>query len=301
MPFIDAHMHLWDLTRNHLPWLSDPDPVPGFRYGDYADLRRNYLLPDYLADAAGIEVTGAVFVETEWDPADPRGEVRWVRDLMARNTLPSVMVAGARLHDPQVAPLLQDYGADPVVVGIRHKPTAAPCPDSIVAGAAGSMTDPAWRRGFAALAAQGLSFDLQTPWWHLAEARALADDFGDTQIIVNHTGLPMDRSPAGLEGWRRAMHHLSGAPNVRVKISGLGVPGQPWTVDANRRLVLDTIEMFGVQRCMFGSNYPVDRLVAPYRTILQGFDTITSTLTQTERAALFHDTARRVYRLPAQI
>ena len=147
------------------------------------------------------------------------------------------------------------------------------------------------------LARHGLSFDLQTPWWHLAEAAALARDFPDTQIILNHTGLPSDRSEQGLAGWREAMRVLAEQPNVACKISGLGQPGQPWTVASNGRVVLDTIEIFGVDRCMFASNFPVDSLVADFDTIFDGFKTIVAGFSAAEQAALFQGNAQRFYRL----
>jgi predicted TIM-barrel fold metal-dependent hydrolase len=159
------------------------------------------------------------------------------------------------------------------------------------------MGDPAWRRGYALLEKYGLSFDLQTPWWHLAEAAALARDFPNTQVILNHTGLPADRTPEGLAGWRRAMQTLAAAPNVAVKISGLGQPGQPWTVAANGQIIRDTIAIFGVDRCMFASNFPVDGLCADFDAIFSGFKTIVADLSQAEQLKLFHDNAMRIYRL----
>jgi predicted TIM-barrel fold metal-dependent hydrolase len=143
----------------------------------------------------------------------------------------------------------------------------------------------------------GLSFDLQTPWWHFGQARDLAGSYPETRIIVNHTGLPADRSPEGLAGWREALKMLAAAPNVAIKISGLGQAGKPWTADDNRRIVLDTIDIFGVDRCMFASNFPVDSLVASFDTIFNGFLTITAELTAEERRRLFHDNAVRFYRL----
>jgi predicted TIM-barrel fold metal-dependent hydrolase len=159
------------------------------------------------------------------------------------------------------------------------------------------MGDPQWRRGYAMLARHGLSFDLQTPWWHLCEAAELARDFPQTQIILNHTGLPSDRSEQGLAGWREAMRVLAEQPNVACKISGLGQPGQAWTVASNGPVVLDTIAIFGIERCMFASNFPVDSLVADFDTIFDGFKAIVAHLRTTEQAALFHDNAVRLYRL----
>jgi predicted TIM-barrel fold metal-dependent hydrolase len=159
------------------------------------------------------------------------------------------------------------------------------------------MGDARWRGGFARLARHGLSFDLQTPWWHLREAAALARAFPDTLVILNHTGLPADRSPEGLRGWRETMAALAAAPNVAVKISGLGVPGRPWTAASNREVVLRAIELFGVDRAMFASNYPVDGLVATFDTIYGGFKAITRDFSDADRQKLFHDNAVRLYRL----
>jgi predicted TIM-barrel fold metal-dependent hydrolase len=297
MQIIDAHQHFWDLDRNYLPWLRDEPPIR-FRYGDYSALKRNYLPADYRRDAEDFEIVGSVFIETEWDPTDPLGEVAWVGDLNVRENLPSVMVAQAWLDRADAAQVLAAEGQNPIVRGIRHKPRAAPRPDAVEPEAPGSMGDPAFRRGYALLAPNGLSFDLQTPWWHLAEARALADAFPETRLILNHTGLPADRSPDGLGGWRDAMRLLAGAPNAALKISGLGQAGQPWSKEANRAIVLDAIEMFGPGRVMFASNFPVDSLVGSFATIYNGFSDIVSGFTDAERDAMFRANAARLYRIP---
>lgn len=296
LPMVDAHQHFWDLERNYLPWLCDEPPIP-FRYGDYRAIRRSYLPEDYFRDAAGHDVVKSVHVEAEWDPADPVGETRWLQEIIAASGFPHAIVAQARLDRPDVEDVLAAHCQFARVRGIRHKPRAAPSPDGVERGAPGSMGDPAWRRGYALLEKYGLSFDLQTPWWHLEEAAELAADFPRTQIILNHTGLPADRSEDGLRGWRKAMATLAARPNVALKISGLGQPGRPWTVAANRPVVLDAIEIFGTGRCMFASNFPVDSLVASFDTIISGFKEIVGNFSPNERAALFHDNAQRCYRL----
>lgn len=295
MQIIDAHQHFWDIETNYLPWLCDEPPIP-FRYGDYTSLKRNYLPSDYRRDAGRFEIVGSVFIETEWDPNDPIGETQWVGKLAAQAALPSVMVAQAWLDGEDAPAVLAAHGANPLVRGIRHKPRAAGRPHVVEPGAKGSMGDPAWRRGFAMLKEHGLSFDLQTPWWHLSEARALADDFGDTGIILNHTGLPADRSDEGLSGWRTGLKTLAGAPNASIKISGIGIAGRPWTVRDNRPVVLDAIDIFGPERVMFASNFPVDSLVASFETIFSGFDEMTSGFSSDERAAMFCGNAKRIYR-----
>ena len=297
MQIVDAHHHFWDLGRNYLPWLRDEPPIR-FRYGDYSALKRNYLPADYLRDSAPFEVIGSVFIETEWDPTDPLGEVAWVEGVRRETGLPSVMVAQAWLDRDDAAEVLSAHGRSAIVRGIRHKPRAAARPADVAPGAPGTMGNPDFRRGFALLAPNGLSYDLQTPWWHLGEAADLAAAFPQTQIVLNHTGLPADRSGEGLAGWRAAMRTLALQPNVAVKISGLGQAGRPWSAEANRAIVLDTIDIFGTGRTMFASNFPVDSLVGTFATIYSGFDAITSGWGAAERAELFRDNARRIYRIP---
>ncbi|MEM8948233.1 MAG: amidohydrolase family protein [Pseudomonadota bacterium] len=295
-PIIDPHQHFWDLDANYLPWLSDEEPI-AFRYGDYSALKQNYLPSDYRTDAEGFDIAGTVYVEAEWDPTDPVGEARWVSELASAAGLPAAIVAQAWLHQEDAPETLAALAEFPRVRGIRQKPAAAPTPESARRGAPRSMDDPTFRDGFARLEPLGLSYDLQTPWWHLDAALELARDFPKTQIILNHTGLPADRSPEGLDAWRQAMGALADAGNVALKISGLGQPGQPWTTAANGPVVRDAISMFGTNRCMFASNFPVDGLCADFRTIFSGFMAITADMSTDERRKLFYDNAMRIYRL----
>ena len=288
---VDAHQHFWDPAANYHPWLRDEPPIP-FRYGDYAAIRRRYLPPDYLAEVAPCRIAGTVYVETEWDPRDPVGETLYVENLRREFGLPTVSVAQAWLDRDDCAAVLEQQAAFQFVRSVRHKPRANALPTDT---APGGMTDTKWRDGFARLRPNGLRFDLQTPWWHLQEAAQLARDFSDTQIILNHTGLPSDRSVDAIAGWRRAMALLADCPNAAVKISGIGRRGVPWTAADNREIVLTTIELFGADRCMFASNFPVDSLCASFDTIFSGFREIVRDFPDNEQRALFHDNARRIY------
>jgi predicted TIM-barrel fold metal-dependent hydrolase len=296
LKIVDAHQHFWDLEHNYYPWLCDEPPIP-FRYGDYSAIRKTYLPHDYVRDTAGHQVVKTVHVEAEWNPADPIGETRWLQQIVSQYGLPSAVIASARLDQQNVEQVLAAHAAFPIVRGIRHKPRAAAHPDTIEAGAPGSLSDPNWRAGFALLARHGFSFDLQTPYWHLYEAAELASEFPDTQIILNHTGLPSDRSRKGLAAWHQAMKAVAKQPNVAVKISGLGRRGQPWSIAENGQIVLDTIETFGVDRCMFASNFPVDKIVADFDTIFTTFKKILGDFPTTDHEYLFHNNAVRIYRL----
>src|SRR5262249_50487844 len=180
-------------------------------------------------------------------------------------------VGNAPFDRDDIAEVLAGHAASPLARGVRNFPKAAPSPAEAKRGAAGSMDDPKWRRGYALLERHGLSFDLQTPWWHLDAAAELAADFPRTRIIIVHTGLPSDRSPQGLRGWRRTLETVAAHHNVAIKISGLGRPELPWTLEANGPVIRDAVAIFGIDRAMFASNFPVDRLAGAFSTIYAGF------------------------------
>lgn len=278
----DAHQHFWDPRVNYHPWLCDQPPA-AFRYGDTSPLRRPYLPADYLADARGHDIAKTVYVETEWDPRDPLGETAWVERLRRDSGLPTVMVAQAWLDREDVARVLERQAAFAFVRGVRHKPRT------------GAMCDVRWRAGYSLLERFGLRFDLQVRWSELADAAELCRAFPRTQLVLNHTGLPADRSAEGIAGWKRALRSLAACPNAAIKISGIGLPGERWSADLNREVVLSAIEIFGVERAMFASNFPVDGLCASFDQIYSGFRAIVRDFSPLEQQRLFHDNAVRIY------
>ncbi len=295
--FLDCHHHVWDPgPTNPHPWLTDDPPIP-FRYGDYASIRGRYLPADFARDAGAVPVTGHVTMEGEWDEADPVGETHWLEQVFACEPRYLGHVARAFLHRSDLEAVLAGHASHPFVKGIRHKPTAAPAPDRIERGVPGGMSDPAWLAGYRKLATFDLHFELQAPWWHVDELLDLIASVPQTPVVLNHAFMPSDRSDAGLSGWRKAIERAAAAPNVTIKISGIGVAGKPWTLEDQRPIIEACIAAFGPQRAMFASNFPVDRLCGDYETIIGGYAAAVADLPEADRRALFYETAARVYRL----
>ena len=294
VPIVDAHHHFWDPLRNYHPWLTDLPMIP-FRYGDYSSIRKPFLPADYRKITRNFNIIKSITVEGEWDPRDPIGETRWIHEIAADHAAPDAHVAQIWLDHDNVEETLSQLAEFPLVRSVRHKPYAAPSPDRIEPGARGGLGHPKYRRGFRLLGSRGFRFDLQVPWWHLFEALDLAESAPETTVILNHTGLPSDRSDSGLNGWRSAMKAFASFPNAAVKISGLGLPGTPWRTEDNRSIVLDTIEMFGVDRCMFAGNFPVDSLVASFDTIFNGYFDIVAGFEAEIIAKLFCENACTIY------
>lgn len=297
LPIIDAHHHFWDLSLGRHPWLA-PDVLIPFRYGDYSAIKKTFMPADYRAITGGHRVVASVTMEGEWDEEDLVAESRWMTGVVEAHGAPAAHVARAFLHRADAEEVLAGHAAYPIVRGIRHKPAAAASPDKIEKGAPGSMSDPAWRRGYALLSRFGLHFELQAPWWHVDELLDLIAAHPETPVVINHTFLPADRSPEGLAGWRSALKRAASAPQTTIKISGIGLKGRPWSLDDNGAIIRETIEVFGPDRCMFASNFPVDGLCGSFATIYAGFKQATADLSRSDRLKLFHDNAIRVYRLP---
>jgi len=298
LPIVDAHHHLWDLEGGALvyPWLQDPAPH-AFFLGDYAPLKHSYLPADYRRDAAHHRVLKTVHVEAECARDQQVDETRWLTAMNAKHGMPNAIVAHAWFHTPDAEEILAQHAEYPLVRGIRSKPvTANEAADARPTGA-GSMQDLKWLAGYRLLAKYGFSWDLRVPAWHLEEAASVVRANPDIPVVLNHTGFPWDRSADGLALWRRGMRALAESAHCYCKLSCLCLRAGDWNYENNRRIVLETIELFGIERCMFASNFPVDGLRVSFARMFDDFKRMTEGFSHAERLMLFHDNASRFYRL----
>ncbi len=294
LPIIDPHFHLWDLENNYYPWLSDG--VKPSAFGDYSAINKTYLIEDYLADAANQNLVKAVHLDVGYDPKDPVGETRWLQGVADKHGFPHGIVGYADLSKPDVGDLLDAHMQHANFRGIRQSMNFHSDPAKTYLTQAEVSRTPEWRAGFKELARRGLSFDLQIYYWQMQEFYELACDFPEVLIILNHTGMQVD-GPDHFEGWRDAIRKLAMAPNVACKISGLGMGNWIWTVADFKPYVETAIAAFGVERCMFASNFPVDKLFSDYDRLFKAFREITSGYRREDRLALFHNNAERFYKL----
>jgi predicted TIM-barrel fold metal-dependent hydrolase len=296
LPIVDAHHHLWDLGNGRYPWLQD-DYHEDFFLGDYHSLCRDFLPETFLALTEKQRLVGTVHVEAERARDEQVAETRWLEQVNARYGFPSAIVAHTWFDREDSAEILADQAARPLVKGIRSKPLTSASPDMSIAGAKGTMQDPKWLEGFARLADYDLSWDLRVPPWHLVEAAEVAAMFPQIRIALNHTGFAWDRSPQGMARWRKGLEALALQPNVHIKLSEFGLKDSPWNYADNRVVVLTALEIFGPERCMFASNFPVAGLRASYDTIANGMADMLAPMGRAVQEAVFAGNAQRFYRL----
>ena len=269
------------------------DDKTGF-FGSYAALARNYLAEDYLRDASNQDLQKSVHLQAEADHADPVAETRWLTS--QEGPIPTAFVVYADFRNNNIESILSQQCEFPQVRGIRQILNHHPDP-ALSYVDEDLLQNDTWLRNFSLLSNYGLSFDMQLYYQQMGNATRLAGQHGSTQFIVNHTGMPVERDEAGIAGWREGMRQLATCENVAVKISGLGMTDPDWSVETIRPIVLDTIEMFGVGRCMFASNFPVDSLFSDYDTLYDAYRSITAAFSSDEQAMLFHGNAARIYRI----
>jgi predicted TIM-barrel fold metal-dependent hydrolase len=293
---IDAHHHFWDLQSNHYPWLSD-EPLPNFFMGKYDAIKRNFLPEDYRREAKNHSVLKTVHIEAEWDRTDQVGETRWLTKLNERQGMPNAIVAHAWFDREDAEEVIAEQASFALVRGIRSKPVTAPNPTAMQRRVRGSMQDPRWLSGLGLLEKYRLTWDMRVPPWHLHDAAEVASAFPNIGMALNHTGFPWDRSEDGLKAWRSGMEALSRRNNVYVKVSEFGLKGQPWDFESNQRVVRDAIAIFGVERCMFGSNTPVSGLRIAFDPLVRAMKRMIGHLSLEDQERFFWRNAKAFYRL----
>ena len=289
IPFVETHHHLWELGRFRYAWLEEPGVSEQTAYiGEYRMLRQDWGPRRLYREFYGANVIKSVHVEADYSGRDPVEETAWVDAIGREFGMPQAIVAYTDLErDGADAELDRHLAASDRLRGVRIRVQPA------------DPTGAVFQGNCRALAVRGLSYDLNASPGRLLAGRATAAASPDLQVIVCHTGNPARRDAEYFDAWRREISALAEPPNVACKISGLGMGDHGWTVDSLRPWGLHAIEAFGIDRAMFGTNWPVDALFAPYIEQVDAYRTIIADagLSHLEQAALLHGNAERIYRI----
>jgi predicted TIM-barrel fold metal-dependent hydrolase len=297
MPIVDAHHHLWDLSTGRYPTKQDQYDN-NFFLGDYRKICRDYMPNDYVDALNGYHVIGSVHIQAARAMDEQVAETEWLEMMHRQFGLPSVVVGHVSFIQPDCAAILGGHARSPLMPGIRSRPTTSPGPNASVAGAPGTMQDDNWRRNFALLEKHGMSWDMRIPYWHLEEGAEVARSFPGIPMVVNHTGLPLDRSEEGLAIWRKGLATLADCPNVIIKISELGLPHGKWDIPSNVRVVREAVAIFGPDRIIFASNLPVASLSTTFSGIVDVMREALTKETPETLGKFFARNASRFYRIP---
>lgn len=284
-PFLDAHVHFWDHS------------VPGLVWG-WLDPTFNQLGPTHLLDAprftpaelreesTGSGLVGMVHINATLPLEDPSEESAWLTRLAEADEWgwPLALVGGCELRRPDAPEILRRQHRYGRVRGVRDLSFSQ---DLDVAAAAPALD---------AASRLGLSVELRTPVPDLGAIARIATRWPELQVVVGHGGFPPSRTLDDFATWREALAPLAATPNVVCKVSAAGSSAdRQWTEASIGPWIRECISRFGADRCMFGTNWPLDRLWRPYTDLVAAYRAITSDLPAAARHLLFHGTAERVY------
>lgn len=295
VPFVDAHVHFWDLERLRYPWLTPPFPDDGPN-GSVAAIAKTYLPSDYRAEAARWNIAGAVHIDAGAHPDDAIRETDWLEGECAAAGLPQAVIAHANLADPGIDKALASQAAHGRVRGIRHIVNWHPDPRRTYTPRDLTRQD-GWARGFGRLAEYGLSFDLQCYPSQMTHFAVIARRHPQVPVMVNHLGMPVLSDVEGKADWRRGLRKLAGLSQVSIKLSGLGFIRRDWDSALVIPFIREAIDIFGPERAMAASDFPTDRLFADFDRALETLAEAIAPYNEAERKAIWGGNARRLYRI----
>lgn len=287
LAFVDTHVHFWDLAHPDLEysWLA-PDAIHPILGNIDAIKLPVFDGRSFAGEVEGVNVAKAVHVQAAIGSRDPVDETRWLQQQAELNGFPHAIVADAKLTARDLDDVLDRHAeASPLLRGIRDF------------GEGDYLVDPDWARGYAKLGERGLVCDLDCFWENMHKARDLAQRHPGTVMVLDHAGFPLERTDEYFESWKGGIRTLAEAESAVCKISGLGMGDNDWTADSIRPWVLHCIESFGVERCFFGTNWPVDRLYSPYADVVDAYAEIVADFSHDEQVALFSGNAERIFRI----
>ncbi len=295
MKIIDAHHHLWAPQTPALDigyvWIKDIGAMKPF--GDPTPIQRDYLLDELLAETKDMPLSGSVHVQADQKIPDPVKETAFVQKISDDSGHPIMIIGYADLASAAFEAQIIGHKAYPNMRGIRQIVSHLPTRPELSFVAENFLDSPLWRENFAALGEHGLSFDLMLYPEQMQQAAELFADHPEVPVVINHLGSPYDTSADGLALWREGMAALAQLPHVSVKLSGYAMYFGPSLNGMPQQVTADILAMFGAERAMWGSNFPVDKLHLIYPEVR---DFVRAEVGQVAESAVFYDNVHRFYR-----
>lgn len=288
IPFIETHHHLWELDRFHYDWLTDPGwDGHNQLLGGYKAIRVDWGVERLLREFYGSNVIKSVHVEAAYAGDDPVEETAWLQSIADEYSFPHALVVFCDIEKDDAEEQLARHVEHQNVRGVRIRAH----PDD--------ADSPVFRKAYAALARHDLSYELNASPGKLISGRDMARAVPEVQVILGHAGFPIQRDDQYFRQWKEEMSALADAENVACKISGFGMVDHDWTMESIRPWVLHCIEAFGVDRSMFGTNWPVDALYSSYLRQIDAYRLILARegFSRADQEKLLFRNAEKFYRI----
>ncbi len=296
---VDAHHHLWNPTTGQpdigYVWLRDVGaPKP---FGDPTPIQRDYPVQEFAVEPAPSRFAASVHLQADGAIPDPVAETRFIQSLSDKNDFPIAIVGFVDLASEDAATVIEEHKKSANFRGVRQILSRLPDQPERSFATVEYLDDLVWRENFILLGEHGLSFDLQCYPEQMERAAAFFSAHKNVPVIIDHAGSPWVQTAEGFKRWYDSMAQLAALPQTSVKLAGFGMFDVHWNAETISPVFNALVDLFGYERMLFASNFPVDKLMRPYHALLDDFTLLCTNANETQRAAFFHDNARRIYRI----
>ena len=294
---VDAHVHVYDADVNRHLFLEEKDDVFEALVGDYSALPKKYPLQSYLNDGKSYQIEGIIW--HEYLSNDAIKEAQWAQRLAETSMVPVAIVALVDFLDPRLEERLDIYRSLPNVTAVReHLAWDVVNPRKRFAKRADLLSDPAWRNGVARLRGHDFKCGLEVFAPQLPDLLKVVRLYPDVGFTLAVLGWPIDLSPAGFMRWRKDVAELSRCENVCASISAVEcIFGMQWTLEQVSPWIRSLIEMFGPNRCMFGSHMPIAALSVGFERTYTAYQELAADFSESERDRMFRGVAHDWFRV----
>lgn len=292
-PIIDTHYHIWE--RKNIGWLQDP-ALPRMA-GDYFGLRCDYPITEWLHDISPEGVTKSVHVTANWVANKGLEETKWLQAIADQHGHPHGITFQADLTQSDIENQIKAQTQFPNVRGVRQQLHWDSHPIRKAVNRPDLCNTEGFRRGFAFLEKYNLHFELQIFSAQAPFALELVKAFPHVKFLLLHSGMLTERTQLMIDQWRSALTSLASFPNVHIKLSGLGMFSLGVTQPQLRQVIRDSIQIFGVDRTIYGSNFPLEKLHSSYADLFAGYKKVLSEYHPEEQKKIFHDNAVNFYKI----
>ena len=288
-PILDTHVHLWNLKHPELKWVwLERDAIHPILGNIDAIKSVAFEVNDLWSEARFSGICGFVHIQAAIGSPNPVTETRWLTDMAKTAPVPMRIIGDCALGNPNAISQLAEHQESNLFVGVRDF-NAEPM-------LASNTINSQYETSLEYMAKNDLIFDLDCEWQNMSAALGLARRHPNLKIVLEHIGFPRKRDDEYYHNWKKAINELAQAPNVTMKISGIGMTDPRFTKESLRKWAESSLEAFGPDRCVLGSNWPVDRLFCSYATIMDFTRGYISIFSESEQEKICYSNAKSLYR-----
>tara|TARA_Y100000590_G_scaffold456226_1_gene606413 strand:- start:8105 stop:8998 length:894 start_codon:yes stop_codon:yes gene_type:complete len=292
-PIVDSHHHVW--KQKDIEWLQGP--IQPRIFGDYTNIKKDYLIDNFIDDVSEYGVEKSVYIQCNWPIDRYLDEAKFIDQCYNASGWPSAFIGYCNLLDKDAKSMLDKLFDYPLMRGVRMQLHWHEKKLYSFAETNDIIDDPVFNYNFEHLIKYNSLFELQVFQGQLEAAQSLIQRYPEVNFILQHAGMPHENSTESIKEWEYFMEELSVNENLFIKLSGLGTfinKNDPIFI---KSIVGKVLQIYSSDRCLYGSNFPIEKIWCEYGELINAYLSATKSLTMSDKKNIFNTTATRLYGL----